>query len=132
MSTTDPIADMLTRIRNAVMARAKSVVIPDSRMKRALAQTLQEEGYVSRFEITRSGRFPMIRIHLKYTEDRHPVLRGLERVSKPGCRIYAKKAQIPWVQSGLGTVILSTPRGVLTGREARRVGVGGEVLCKVW
>ena len=95
MSTTDPIADMLTRIRNAVMARASSVGIPDSRIKRALAQILQEEGYVSRFEITRSGRFPMIRIHLKYTGDRRPVLRGLERVSKPGCRIYSKKAQIP-------------------------------------
>ena len=132
MTTTDPIADMLTRIRNGVMVRARSVVIPDSRIKRALAGVLQEEGYVSRFEVTRSGRFPMIKIYLKYADGREPVLRGLERVSKPGCRIYAKKVQIPWVQSGLGTVILSTSRGVLTGREARRIGVGGEVLCKVW
>ena len=129
---TDPIADMLTRIRNAAMARAESVVVPGSRLKRALAQVLVDEGYVSRFETARSGRLPVIRIHLKYTEDRQSVLRGLERVSKPGCRIYTNKAEIPWVQSGLGTVILSTPRGVLTGREARRAGVGVEVLCKVW
>jgi len=132
MTMTDPIADMLTRIRNALMVRAGSVMIPDSRIKRALARTLQEEGYISRFEVTRSGRFPMIRIYIKYTKDRQPVLRGLERISKPGCRIYTRKAAIPWVQSGLGTVILSTPRGILTGKQARHAGVGGEVLCKVW
>jgi len=132
MTMTDPIADMLTRIRNALMVRARSVIIPDSRIKRALARTLQAEGYLSRFEVIRSGRFPMIKIYLKYTEGRQPVLRGLERISSPGCRIYAKRSEIPWVQSGLGTVILSTPRGILTGKQARRAGVGGEVLCKVW
>ena len=132
MTTSDPIADMLTRIRNAVMVHARSVVIPDSRIKRALAQILHEEGYVARFEVSRRGRFPVINIYLKYTQEKEPVLRGLERVSKPGRRIYSKRAEIPWVQSGLGTVILSTPRGLLTGREARRAGVGGEVLCKVW
>jgi len=132
MTMTDPIADMLTRVRNASMVRARTVLVPDSRIKRALARILQQEGYVSRFEVVRSGRFPMIRIHLKYAEGRKPVLRGLERISKPGCRVYTNKIQIPWVQSGLGTVILSTPRGILTGREARRAGIGGEVLCKVW
>ena len=132
MTTTDPIADMLTRIRNAVMVRAGSVLIPDSRIKRAIAQKLHGEGYISRLEMVRSGRFPMIRIHLKYAADRQPVLRGLERISKPGRRIYTGRGEIPWVQSGLGTVILSTPSGVLTGREARQAGVGGEVLCKVW
>lgn len=132
MTMTDPIADMLTRVRNAVAVRRRSVLVPSSRFKRAIAQVLADEGYILRFEEVREGQFPALRIHLKYAEDDQPVLRGLERVSRPGCRVYARRPDIPWVQSGLGTVILSTPRGVVTGRQARRLGVGGEVVCKIW
>lgn len=134
MITTDPIADMLTRIRNAILVRRNYVLVPASRMKRAIAQVLKDEGYIARFERGRIGRIPAIKIYLKYTRDRarKPVLQGLKRVSKPGCRVYTRKKDIPWVKSGLGTVILSTPRGVVSGREARRLGVGGEILCRVW
>lgn len=132
MSTTDPIADMLTRIRNAVAVRDEYVFVPASRLKRAIAQVLKDEGFISRFELTRDRQFPMLKIYLKYAERRQPVLRGLRRVSKPGCRVYTKRKDIPWVQSGLGVAILSTPKGVLSDRQARRLGVGGEVLCEVW
>lgn len=132
MSVTDPIADMLTRIRNAAAVRQNFTLVPSSRLKRAIAQVLKDEGYIARYEVTRDGKFPMLKVYLKYTEDREPVLTGLRRVSKPGCRVYTKRDEIPWVQSGLGTVILSTPRGVIAGKEARRLGVGGEVLCEVW
>ncbi|MCD6518666.1 MAG: 30S ribosomal protein S8 [Anaerolineae bacterium] len=132
MTVTDPIADMLTRIRNAIQVRHRYVLVPHSRIKEAIAQVLRDEGYISRFEVVREGKFPVLKIYLKYTEDKEPVLRGLKRVSKPGCRIYTKKADIPWVKYGLGTVILSTPKGVMSGREARRQGVGGEILCEVW
>ncbi|HHX42994.1 MAG TPA: 30S ribosomal protein S8 [Chloroflexi bacterium] len=132
MSVTDPIADMLTRIRNAVNVRQNYTLVPASRLKRAIAQVLKDEGYITRYEVVRDGKFPMIKVYLKYTEEREPVLTGLRRVSKPGCRVYAKRNEIPWTQAGLGTVILSTPRGVITDREARRLGVGGEILCEVW
>jgi small subunit ribosomal protein S8 len=132
MSTTDPIADMLTRIRNAVAVRKNWVVIPASRLKKALAQVLIDEGYVARVEEVQSGRFPALKMYLKYGENDAPVLSSLKRISKPGCRVYVKRGEIPWVRSGFGTVIMSTPRGVVTGREARRLGVGGEVLCEVW
>lgn len=132
MSTTDPIADMLTRIRNAVAIRQNYVVMPTSRMKQAIAQVLKDEGYITRFEVTRVGRFPVLRIYLKYADNKEPVLRQLQRISRPGCRVYTKRDDIPWVRSGFGTVILSTPRGVVSGKEARRLGVGGEVLCEVW
>jgi small subunit ribosomal protein S8 len=134
MSVVDPISDMLTRIRNAIMVRHNVVIIPASRLKMAIAQVLLDEGYIQRFEQVRDGRFPVIRIYLKYApgREREPVLSNLKRVSKPGCRIYTKKEDIPWVRSGLGTVILSTPRGVMSGREARRQNVGGEILCEVW
>ena len=132
MTISDPIADMLTRIRNAIQVRHRYVLVPHSRIKEAIAQVLRDEGYISRFEVVREGKFPVLKIYLKYTEDKEPVLRGLKRVSKPGCRIYTKKADIPWVKYGLGTVILSTPKGVMSGREARRQGVGGEILCEVW
>ncbi|MBC7234965.1 MAG: 30S ribosomal protein S8 [Chloroflexi bacterium] len=135
MSVVDPIADMLTRIRNAIAVRQSVVVMPSSRLKVAIAQVLQNEGYIQRFEEVRD-KFPVLRIYLKYVEgrgrEREPVLRGLRRVSKPGCRIYTKRENIPWVRSGLGTVILSTSRGVMSGREARRQNVGGEILCEVW
>jgi small subunit ribosomal protein S8 len=134
MSVVDPVSDMLTRIRNAIMVGHNVVIVPASRLKMAIAQVLYDEGYIQRFEEVRDGQFPVIRIYLKYTpgREREPVLSGLKRVSKPGCRIYTKKGDIPWVRSGLGTVILSTSRGVMSGREARRQNVGGEILCEVW
>ena len=132
MTTSDPVADMLTRMRNSIVVRQRSVVMPASRLKEAIARVLREEGFVHRYEVRRDGRFPALRIHLKYTEERQPVLRGIKRISKPGCRIYTKRQDIPWVRSGLGIVVLSTPRGVMSGREARRQGVGGEILCEVW
>ncbi len=132
MNSTDPISDMLTRIRNGQAVRRRYVLIPHSRMKQAVAQVLQEEGYIDRFDVVRDGRFPMLRVYLKYTRDQEPLIQGLKRVSKPGRRIYTGKGDIPWIRYGLGTVILSTPKGVLSGRGARRLGVGGEVLCEVW
>ncbi|MGI6367829.1 MAG: 30S ribosomal protein S8 [Anaerolineae bacterium] len=132
MSFSDPIADMLTRIRNGQAVGRRYVLVPFSGVKQALASVLQEEGYIDRFEIVRDGRFPMLRVFLKYTRNQEPLILGLRRVSKPGRRIYAKRSEIPWVRYGLGTVILSTPKGVLSGREARRQQVGGEVLCEVW
>jgi small subunit ribosomal protein S8 len=107
-------------------------VVPHSRLKEAVAQVLRDEGYIARFETLRDGKFPVLRLYLKYTEERESIIGGLERVSKPGRRIYTKKDDIPWVRYGLGTVILSTPKGVLSGKEARRLGVGGEILCQVW
>ncbi|MEN6478851.1 MAG: 30S ribosomal protein S8 [Anaerolineales bacterium] len=132
MTMSDPIADMLTRIRNAQSVRRRFVTMPYSRLKEAIAEVLVEEGFVSRVEKVEEGRFPALRVYLRYTEDKAPVIQGLKRISKPGCRIYTKKDEIPWVRYGLGTVILSTPRGVLSGRQARQLGVGGEVLCEVW
>lgn len=130
--STDPIADMLTRIRNGIAARHELVLVPASKMKISLAKILQEEGYVERVEVTKDKPQSVIRVWMKYTEDKEPVLRGLKRVSKPGCRIYAKADKIPRVLSGMGIAILSTSRGVMTNQEARRLGVGGEVLCYIW
>jgi len=132
MSVNDPIADMLTRIRNGQAVRRRYVLVPYSGVKQALAKVLQEEGYIERYEVVRDGRFPVLRVYLKYTKAQDPLIQGLRRISKPGCRIYARKSEIPWVRYGLGTVILSTPKGILSGRQARRQGVGGEVLCEVW
>jgi len=132
MSVNDPIADMLTRIRNGQAVRRRYVLVPYSGVKQALAKVLQEEGYIERYEAVRDGRFPVLRVYLKYTKAQDPLIQGLRRISKPGCRIYARKSEIPWVRYGLGTVILSTPKGILSGRQARRQGVGGEVLCEVW
>jgi len=132
MGTTDPIADMLTRMRNMIAVGGRTVLIPHSRMKQAIARVLKDEGYIARYDVVRSGRFPMLRVHLKYTKDKAPVLQGLERISSPGCRVYTKVKDIAWVKYGLGNVILSTPHGVVSGKEARALGVGGEVLCKVW
>jgi len=132
MSVTDPIADMLTRIRNAVEARHRYVLVPASKMKIAIAKIMKEEGYIAGFEVSRDRPQPIIRVWLKYTEDRKPVLSGLQRISKPGRRVYAGKQDIPWVLSGMGVAVVSTPRGVMTGRKARKLGVGGEVLCHIW
>lgn len=129
---TDPIADMITRIRNAGAVRRRSVTMPSSRMKEAIARVLRDEGFVSRYEVLRDEKFAVLKIDLKYDQDRNMLINGIQRVSKPGCRVYTKKADIPWVRTGLGVVVLSTPRGVLSGQEARRQNVGGELLLEVW
>jgi small subunit ribosomal protein S8 len=132
MSMTDPIADMLTRIRNAINRRHTSVDIPHSKMKESIARILQDEGFIQRYEIVPDGRFQAIRVHLKYTEGRRPVLTHLKRLSTPGRRLYAGATQIPRALGGMGIVIISTPRGVITGTHARRENVGGELICEVW
>ncbi len=135
MAMTDPISDMLTRIRNGVMAGHALVGMPSSRIKAAIAAILKEEGFIEDYEVVEDGPFKVLRIQLKYIgerRERRPVISGLERVSSPGRRVYAKRSEIPWVLSGLGTAILSTPKGVMSGRRARQMGVGGEILCKVW
>jgi len=133
----DPIADMLTRIRNALMAGHASVSLPSSKLKLAIAQILKEEGFIEDYQVllAEGAVQPSLRLTLKYVgqrREKRPVISGLERVSKPGRRIYTRKSEIPWVLSGMGIAILSTPRGVMTGAKARKLGVGGEVLCKVW
>ena len=130
--STDSIADMLTRIRNAIMVRQRTVLVPASEMKIALTRILKEEGYIEEFEVTKDKPQPFIKIWLKYTEENEPVLTGLRRISKPGCRIYAKADKIPRVLSGLGIAILSTPQGVMTDQQARRLRMGGEVVCYIW
>ncbi|MGB9640089.1 MAG: 30S ribosomal protein S8 [Anaerolineales bacterium] len=137
MSVNDPIADMLTRIRNAIMAGHPTVALPSSKLKVAIAKILHEEGYISNYEVVegKSGAQKVLRIQLKYVgerRNRRPVISGLERVSRPGRRVYTGKGEIPWVLSGIGVAILSTPKGVMTGKRARQLGVGGEVICKVW
>jgi small subunit ribosomal protein S8 len=132
VSVNDPIADMLTRIRNACMARHTTVSIPASKMKIAIADILKREGFVRDFEIQKGDPADSIVITLKYTPDRRPVITGLKRVSKPGLRIYTGRADIPRVRGGLGLSILSTPKGVMAGHDAWREHVGGEVLCYVW
>ncbi|ACZ41646.1 ribosomal protein S8 [Thermobaculum terrenum ATCC BAA-798] len=132
-TTTDPIADMLTRLRNASQARHKVVALPSSKMKEAIARILKEEGYIEDYQVVPGkGNQPEIRITLRYDQDRQPVIRGIKRISKPGLRIYTKRSQIPRPLSGLGTAILSTPKGVMSGRQAYRQGVGGEIICYVW
>jgi small subunit ribosomal protein S8 len=137
MSVMDPISDMLTRMRNAVMAGHNLVALPSSKMKVSIAKILKDEGYISGYEVV-DGKIvgsKILRIRLKYIGDRRerrPVITGLERISRPGRRVYTGKQEIPWVLSGIGIAILSTPKGVMTGQRARQLGVGGEVLCKVW
>jgi small subunit ribosomal protein S8 len=132
MPATDPISDMLTRIRNGLTVRKAFVLVPSSKMKVSIAQILLEEGFIQGYEITSEQPQPNIRLWLKYDERRKPVVTGLKRVSKPGRRVYKGKQELPWVLSGLGVAIVSTPKGVMTDRQARRLGVGGEVLCYVW
>jgi len=132
MNVTDPIADMLTRVRNALQARHRYVLVPASNIKTSIARIMREEGYVRGFEVSSDRPQPMIRIWLKYTEERQPVLSGLKRVSKPGRRVYSGRRDIPWVLSGMGIAVLSTPLGVMTDRKARKLRVGGEVLCYIW
>ncbi len=129
---TDPIADMLTRIRNAMMAKHDSVQIPASNTKREIARILREEGYVNATASDPTGPQGTISVDLKYLPGRRPVITGIERVSKPGRRVYCGKADVPTVLNGLGVAIVSTSRGLLTDRQCREHGVGGEVLCRVW
>jgi small subunit ribosomal protein S8 len=129
---TDPIADMLTRVRNAVAAGHSSVVMPASRLKADIARVLREEGYIRGFDVQEDKGKRTLRIQLRYAAKKQPVLLGLKRISRPGLRVYSKRSTIPRVFGGVGTAILSTPRGVMTGDQARRLGVGGEVLCHVW
>lgn len=132
MSVNDPIADMLTRIRNACMIHHTTVNIPASKMKLAIAGILKREGFIKDYMLQEGDPFDTISITLKYTNDRRPVITGMKRVSKPGLRIYTKRADIPRVRGGLGLSILSTPKGVLAGHDAWQQQVGGEVLCYVW
>ena len=132
MTVTDPIADMLTRIRNAVMVRHDSVLIPSSRIKLAITKILKDEGFISDYEVVRGRPQRMIRVRLRYHDRNEPVLSGLERVSKPGLRVYVERKEIPRVYGGLGIAIVSTPKGVMTGQQAWRQGIGGELLCYVW
>ena len=135
MSMTDPIADMLTRIRNANMRRHASVAIPYSRIKKDIAEVLKEEGYIADYEIVEEKPQNVLRVNLKYLGDRRerrPMITKIERVSKPGRRVYVGKADIPWILQGMGIAIITTSRGVITGQEARRLGVGGEIVCQVY
>jgi small subunit ribosomal protein S8 len=138
MSVNDPISDMLTRIRNGVMIGQATVAMPRTRIKSEIARILKEEGYIEGYEEVESeekSKQPVLRVKLKYVGERRsrkPVITGLDRVSRPGRRVYTQKQDIPWVLSGMGISILSTPKGIMTGQRARQVGVGGEILCKVW
>lgn len=132
MNVTDPIADMLTRIRNASAARHRELTLPSSRVKREIARILTEEGFIDGFSTSPDGVQEMLLLRLKYVEGRTPVVSGLKRISKPGLRVYARKTEIPRVLGGLGMAILSTSHGIMTGSQARKLNLGGEVLCYVW
>ncbi len=132
MSMTDPIADMLTRIRNGIQAHHDRVELPSSKLKVEIARILKDEGFISNYKVVEDKVQPTLRIYLKYSEDGEPVIHGIERVSRPGRRVYRNKQEIPRVLGGLGLAIVSTSKGVLSGHEAARTGVGGEVLCQVW
>jgi small subunit ribosomal protein S8 len=129
---TDPIADFLTCIRNALHAKKRQVDIPSSRMKQALAEVLTKQSFVKGYKVIEDSKQNMLRVYLKYAPDESPVIQGLQRVSTPGRRVYVGKGEIPRVLGGLGTSVLSTTQGVMTGRDARQAGLGGEILCTVW
>ena len=130
--TSDPIADMLTRVRNAIVARHPKVDVPASKLKTEIARILKEEGYIANYKVAEEGVKKVIKIYLKYGANNSPVITKIERISRPGCRVYVGQSDIPRVQGGLGINILTTPRGVMTGRTAHKEGVGGEVLCRIW
>jgi small subunit ribosomal protein S8 len=132
MNLTDPVADFLGRIRNGIRARQQKVDVPASKLKTELARILKEEGYIANFKATEEDGKKILRVYLKYGNNNEAIITNLERVSRPGCRVYVGHNEIPRVLGGLGINILTTPRGVMTGRQARREGVGGEVLCQVW
>ncbi len=129
---TDPIADMLTRIRNANKERHESVMIPASNMKINMARIMLEEGFIKNFEVQEDNKQNMIKVTLKYGKDNERVIKGLKRISKPGLRIYAKNTEVPSVLGGLGVALISTSKGIVTDKEARAMGVGGEVICYIW
>lgn len=137
MSVSDPIADMLTQIRNGAMAKKSVVAMPSSKIKTEIARILKEEGFIQKYEVV-NGSSPshlVLRIRIKYVGERRkrrPVITDLKRVSRPGRRIYSRKQDIPWILSGMGIAILTTPKGVMTGQRARKLGVGGEIICQVW
>ncbi|MDO9130413.1 MAG: 30S ribosomal protein S8 [Anaerolineales bacterium] len=137
MNLSDPIADMLTRIRNAVMSGQALTAMPHSKVKVEIAKILKEEGYLENFDVADAEKpgQKILRLRIKYIgerRERSPVITNLQRVSRPGRRVYTKKQDIPWVLSGIGVAILSTPKGIMTGHRARQLGVGGEIICKVW
>ena len=130
--TNDPIADMLARLSNAAAVRHPQVMMPASKLRVAVAKILKDEGYIEKLEVTKDKPQPMLRLWIRYDDRRKPILSGVKRVSKPGRRVYAGKTEVPWVQNGLGVAIVSTTQGVMTGARAKRMGLGGEVLCFVW
>lgn len=132
MNVSDPIADMLTRIRNASAARHAELTLPSSKIKREIARILAEEGFIEDYSASQNGVQEMLTVRLKYVEGRTPVVSGLKRISKPGLRVYARKTEIPRVLGGLGLAILSTSQGIMTGTQARKLNLGGEVVCYVW
>ena len=132
MNLTDPVGDFLTRIRNAMRARHQKLDVPASKLKAEIARILKEEGYIANYKPTEEDGMKVIRVYLKYNVNNDSVIRDLKRVSRPGCRVYQGKDEIRRVQGGFGIAILTTPKGVMTGRQARREGVGGELLCEVW
>ena len=132
MSLTDPVADLLARIRNSIHARHPKLDVPASRLKLEIARILKEEGYIANFKATEEEGRKVLRLYLKYGSDNAAAISNLQRVSRPGCRVYVSRNDIPRVLGGLGINILTTPRGVMTGRQARKEGVGGEILCEVW
>ena len=132
MSMTDPIADMLTRIRNAGMAKLGKVEMPSSNLKANIAKVLKDEGYIKGYKVTKDEKQGILKLNLKYDENRVPVIEGIERVSRPGSRTYVKGDGIPKVTGGYGVAILSTPKGLMVDREARKANIGGEILCRVW
>ncbi|MCU1269224.1 MAG: rpsH [Acidobacteriaceae bacterium] len=132
MNLTDPVSDMLTRIRNAIRARHQKVDVPASKLKVEIARILKEEGFISNFKATEEEGHKVVRIYLKYDTNNDAAISNVSRISRPGCRVYVRRTEIPRVLGGLGINILTTPRGVMTGRQARKQGVGGEVLCEVW
>jgi small subunit ribosomal protein S8 len=132
---TDPIADMLTRMRNALEREHPTVAVPYSKMKAAIAEVMKNEGYIENYEVLTQGKFPTLVIRLRYVggrREKRPVITGLQRVSSPGRRIYVGKKEIPWVLSGMGVGIMTTSRGIMTDQRARQLGLGGELICKVW
>ena len=132
MTVSDPIADMLTRIRNALLVGHDSVLVPASRVRLSIARILKEEGFINDYEVIKGKPHRVIKIYLKYSDGKKPVLSGLERISKPGMRLYVHRREIPRVYGGMGIAIVSTAKGVMTGKQAWRQGIGGELLCYVW
>ena len=132
MSLTDPVSDFLTRVRNAINARHQKVDVPHSKLKVEMARILKEEGYITNFKLTEEDGRKVLRVYLKYSPDNSSPISDLKRISRPGCRVYVGHTEIPRVLGGLGINILTTPKGVMTGRQARKEGVGGEVLCEVY